>query len=44
MQFNKLSALFSTSRFSAPEVLEPVRRKLDIANRVLDVLVAEPSL
>ena len=28
----------------APEVLEPVRRQLGVAHRVLDVLVAEPSL
>src|SRR5437764_13944478 len=27
-----------------PEVLEPVRRQLGIAHRVLDVLVAEPRL
>jgi hypothetical protein len=29
---------------SAPEVLEPMRRQLGVAHRVLDVLVAEPSL
>jgi hypothetical protein len=29
---------------SAPEVLEPIRRQLGVANRVLDVLVAEVSL
>ena len=28
----------------APEVLEPIRRQLSVAHRVLDVLVAEPSL
>jgi hypothetical protein len=28
----------------APKVLEPVRRHLDIAHRVLNILVAEPSL
>jgi hypothetical protein len=30
--------------FSAPEVLEPVSRQLGVTHRVLDVLVAEPSL
>src|SRR5215472_1519304 len=30
--------------FSAPEVLEPMRRQLGVAHRVLNVLVAEPSL
>jgi hypothetical protein len=28
----------------APEILEPVRREFGVAHRVLDVLVAEPSL
>ena len=27
-----------------PEVLEPIRGQLGVAHRVLDVLVAEPSL
>ena len=30
--------------FSAPEVLEPVRRQLGVTHRVLDVFVAEPRL
>jgi hypothetical protein len=29
---------------STPEVLEPMRRQLGVAHRVLDVLVTEPSL
>jgi hypothetical protein len=33
----------ATNRLS-PEVLEPVRRQLGVAHRVLDVLVAERSL
>ena len=33
----------ATNRLS-PEVLEPVRRQLGVAHRVLNVLVAEPSL
>jgi hypothetical protein len=28
----------------SPEVLEPIRRQLGVAHRMLDVLVAEPSL
>jgi hypothetical protein len=28
----------------SPEVLEPIRRKFGVTHRVLDVLVAEPSL
>jgi hypothetical protein len=31
-------------RFSAPEVLKPIRSQLGVTHRVLDVLVAEPSL
>ena len=31
-------------RKSAPEVLEPVRRQLGVAHRVLDILVAQISL
>src|SRR5262245_60915648 len=30
--------------FSSPKILESVWRQLGIANRVLDILVAEPSL
>jgi hypothetical protein len=33
----------NTSRLS-PEILEPMRRKLGVAHRVLDVFVAEPCL
>jgi hypothetical protein len=38
-----LTAPSSDARL-APEVLEPIRRQLGVSNRVLDVLVAEPSL
>jgi hypothetical protein len=31
-------------RFSAPEVLKPIRCQLGVPNGVLDVFVAEPSL
>jgi hypothetical protein len=31
-------------RFSAPEVLKPIRSQLGVTHRVLDVLVPEPSL
>ena len=31
-------------RFSAPEVLKPIRSQLGVTHRVLDVLVAEPRL
>src|SRR5262249_60106150 len=34
----------ASTRFSAPEVLEPMRRHLGVTHRVLDVLVPEPSL
>src|SRR5262249_47895965 len=34
----------SARRASPPEILEAIRRKLGVANRVLDVLVPEPSL
>jgi hypothetical protein len=35
--------LYRTNRLS-PEVLEPVRRQLRVAHRVLDIFVAEPRL
>jgi len=31
-------------QLSSPEILEPIRRHLRVAHRVLDVLVPEPSL
>jgi hypothetical protein len=37
-------AIFVASRRLSPELPEPVRRQLGVAHRVLDVLVAEPSL
>jgi hypothetical protein len=33
-----------SSRDLSPEVLEPIRRQLGIADRMLDVLVTEPGL
>jgi hypothetical protein len=39
-----LSALVISSFEPPPEVLEPMRRKVGVAHRVLDVLVPEPSL
>jgi len=37
-------AQFGVELRSAPEILEAIRRKLGVAHRVLDILVAEPRL